>query len=78
MGKDLNFLRFNMTDEMYKEIIYYSSLKGKLEKYTKENKKSDIKRIQSEMKQARKKFISDFKKNNKDQIEEYLFMINDK
>lgn len=78
MSKDLNFLKFNMTDEMYKELVYYSSLKSKLEKYKKENNKDSIEKLENEMRQVRRKFISNFKKNNKNQIEEYLFLINDK
>ena len=74
MKEKLDLVKFNLTEEMTKELISFNSLKKDLIKLR--NKKNvDLKKIQEledELNMTRIKFIKEFRNNNQEEINTYL------
>jgi len=79
MNEKLDLVRFNLTDTMTKELIKFNELKQEL-LYLKNKKiitKKDlisIHQIEIKLNQIKINFIKEFRKNNKEEILEYLKM----
>ena len=77
MKKQLKSVKFNLTEEMTKELIKFNKLKKELislkqkEELTKEEF-IQIKEIQDKLNKTRIRFIKEFRKNNKEEIDKYL------
>lgn len=77
MEKQLDSVKFNMTEEMTKELIEFNYLKKELlnlmqkENHTKEEF-IQMKEIEDKLNKVRINFIKNFRKNNKEEIEKYL------
>lgn len=79
MQKDIELIRFNMTDEMESELINFNKIKKELTKleelYKKDNSKNldnEIKVLKKKLNESRDNFIREFRINNVHEIEEYL------
>ena len=77
--KDLELIKFNLTYEMTSALLEFNKLKKELIKIKKlyNLDKSDdlllkINEIENKLSIARSEFIVQFRKSNKNQIEEYL------
>ena len=77
--KDLELIKFNLTYEMTSALLEFNKLKKELIKIIKlyNLDKSDdlllkINEIENKLSIARSEFIVQFRKSNKNQIEEYL------
>ena len=79
MNKNLNLIRFNLTETMSLELIKFNKLKKELYELKKlynldKNKKLllQINELEKELENSRNIFIKEFKINNHDEIIEYL------
>ena len=77
MKQKLSEVKFNLTNDMAKHLIYFNELKKELMNIrSKEILNKDdlvkINRLENELNQIRIKFIKEFRKNNKKEIDEYL------
>ena len=77
MKQNVDLVKFNLTPTMTEELIKFNNLKKELIKLknkkiltNKENK--EIIKLENKLFESRKKFINDFRKNNKEEILEYL------
>lgn len=68
MDKDLESVKFNLTEEMSKELIKFNNLKKELNNTKDKNK---IKELEEELNNSRNNFIKQFQKSNKDEIKMY-------
>lgn len=68
MDKDLESVKFNLTDEMSKELIKFNKLKKELNNTKDKNK---IKDLEIKLKESRNNFIKQFQKSNEDEIKKY-------
>ena len=68
MDKDLESVKFNLTEEMSKELIKFNKLKKELNNTKDKNK---IKDLEIKIKESRNNFIKQFQKSNKDEIKKY-------
>ena len=75
MKKELELVKFNLTPIMSKEFIQFNKLKKELI-YLKKKKDLNneilIKNIEKDLNDIRKRFIKEFRKNNKEEINKYL------
>ena len=76
MNKDLESMKFNLTQEMSLELIKFNELKKELNKLHNLDKNEKlllkIKDIEKKMETSKNRFIKEFKLNNKKEIIEYL------
>ena len=77
MKQKLSEVKFNLTNDMAKHLIYFNELKKELMNIRSKDilNKDDlvkINRLENELNQIRIKFIKEFRKNNKKEIDEYL------
>ena len=79
MKKDIELIKFNLTQDMCLELIRFNELKKQLYKlkelYNLDKNKELLKKInklQSELNKSKNKFILEFRLNNKQEIIEYL------
>lgn len=79
MNKNIDDIRFNLTHEMSSELIKFNNLKTEyfklLNEYNDTNDKTildKLKQLKQEMEKHKKIFIKEFKKNNREEILEYL------
>lgn len=68
MDKELESVKFNLTEEMSKELIKFNKLKKELNNTKDKNK---IKDLEIKIKESRNNFIKQFQKSNKDEIKKY-------
>lgn len=68
MDKDLESVKFNLTEEMSKELIKFNKLKKELNNTKDKNK---IKDLEIKIKESRNNFIKQFQKSNEDEIKKY-------
>lgn len=77
MKKELNNIKFNLTEDMFSLLFSYNNLKNEYNKL-KNSKKCDektslkIKDIESKLDEIRNNFIKEFRKGNKAEIDNYL------
>lgn len=77
MKKELNEIKFNLTEDMFSLLFSYNNLKNQYNKL-KNNKKCDekilvkIKDIESKLDEIRNDFIKEFRKGNEAEINDYL------
>lgn len=69
MTKEIHSIKFILTSDMAKELLQFNILKNKLFNLTDEN---EIKKVVDEMENIKNNFIFKFQINNKEQINEYL------
>lgn len=82
--KDLELVKFVLTPNMALELINFNNLKKELlelEEMYNLDKNNDklllqIQEIQEKMNELRDRFVQDFRKNNKEEIDKYLEMKN--
>lgn len=82
--KDLELVKFVLTQDMALELINFNNLKKELlelEEMYNLDKNNDklllqIQEIQEKMNELRDRFVQDFRKNNKEEIDKYLEMKN--
>ena len=79
MQKELELVKFNLTQDMSNELINFNNLKKELFElkrvYDIEKKQElliQIENIKEKLNTSRDKFIESFRLNNKEEIEEYL------
>lgn len=78
--KDLELVKFVLTPEMSLELINFNNLKKELFKLKEmynldknnENLLLQIQEIQEKLDESRDRFVRDFRKNNKEEIDKYL------
>ena len=68
MDKELESVKFNLTEEMSKELIKFNKLKKELNNTKDKNK---IKDLEIKIKESRNNFIKQFQKSNEDEIKKY-------
>ena len=74
MNKKKNLIKFNMTQIMSSSLIEFNTLKQELITL-KDNKNPDLNKIKSielKLEELRRVFIKEFKKNNIEEISNYL------
>jgi hypothetical protein len=77
MNKQLDLVKFNLTEEMTKQLIEFNKLKKELITLKeKENLNIEetikLKELDDRLNKSRLNFIKEFRRNNKEEIEEYL------
>lgn len=77
MKEKLELVKFNLTDNMTKELIKFNNLKKELillknKKYLNKEDVININNLESELNKTRIKFIKEFRANNKEEIINYL------
>ena len=79
MQKNIELIRFNMTDEMESELINFNKIKKELTKlealYKKDSNKNldkEIELLKTKLNESRDNFVREFRINNVHEIEEYL------
>lgn len=73
MIKDKSSICFRLTDDMFLELIKFSEIKKKINLLDSNDRNDEqIKKLEEQLENCKKSFISEFKKNNKKEIEEYL------
>ena len=78
--KDLELVKFVLTPDMSLELINFNNLKKELFKLKEmynldknnENLLLQIQEIQEKLDESRDRFVQDFRKNNKEEIDKYL------
>ena len=75
--KEKNSIKFNFNDKMAKYLIEFNELKKKINNIKQDNKlsKTDLVKLQEleeKLNSLRFDFILEFRKNNKESIEQYL------
>lgn len=63
---------FNLTDKMQKSLINFFELETKLKNFTSKDNNLSKKDIEEKMNTYKREFINEFRKNNKNEIYEYL------
>lgn len=80
MNKAKQSVKFNLTEDMFLELIKFNEIKHQLFEYEKklidngddEFLLQEIEDIKEKLNSSRKKFIFEFQKNNKEEINTYL------
>jgi len=77
MKEKLELVKFNLTEEMSKQLIKFNNLKKELlslkqKEYIDNKDLIKIKKLEDELNITRIKFIKDFRKNNQEEIIKYL------
>lgn len=73
MIKEKNSISFKLTDDMFLELIKFSEIKSKIKSLkTNGRNEEQIRQLQKQLETYKQNFIAEFKKNNKNEIEEYL------
>ena len=77
MKEKLDLVKFNLTNEMSKELIKFNKLKKELNKIKSKEIKDEIdvvnlKELEDKLNEVRINFIKEFRNNNKAEINEYL------
>lgn len=77
MKEQLKSVKFNLTEEMTKELIKFNKLKKELISLKQKGELTkeefiQIKEIQDKLNKTRIRFIKEFRKNNKEEIDKYL------
>jgi len=78
--KDLELVKFVLTPDMSLELINFNNLKKELFKLKEmynldknnDNLLLQIQEIQEKLDESRDRFVQDFRKNNKEEIDKYL------
>ena len=77
MNKSINNIKFTLTPNMSLELIKFNDLKNEYEALKKECENNNVNllklnALEKQMNECKSKFVSEFKKSNKEQINEYL------
>ena len=77
MKEQLDLVKFNLTEEMSKGLIKFNDLKKKLLKLRikqslTNEEVNEIQKLENELNKTRIMFIKEFRRNNKEEIIEYL------
>ncbi len=77
MKHNVDLVKFNLTPTMTEELIKFNNLKKELIKLKARKiltniEKKKISELENKLYESRKKFINEFRKNNKEEILEYL------
>lgn len=77
MNKQLDLVKFNLTQEMTKDLIKFNNLKKELihlnqKEYLNKEELIQIKELEDKLKATRMNFIKGFRENNQEEIQEYL------